>query len=1029
MTVPQAYEVSTEMKFPDRVRFTTTSDGTDDLVVGAAPTGFRKPYAAGVRQGDEIPYVIFNGARFARGLGTYDEELDAILRSDDEIGWDGSTDTVGRLELSGTSIVTVSAYGALLEDVANYGPEAIAAAETAEDAAGEAEDSATEAASAAALAQAAAALVGSIYASQAAGEAATTTGQSFLVAVDGEAVVYSRTVSGSDVAFVIATPLFIGAISGTADTRASVQSRTIPAATQMIHTTGFATAGDGGHGCYVRVSSAPTPTSSGFRTTDRFLPNGSTSSGNGGWWQLRPFQGNVNIKQFGAVSDTGTTYTAENDAAFADAFTYSRAMQFTASAASDPFGGVNVNVTNGHFTVATSGCIIPASYTTKGMGYNLVGQGHGNTVISFLPTTGSRVLFDNNALMLCNISGITFHSNSIKNKFWRCNATRAQQRFNFSGCWWTGQWGMGFLLYGSNNNSEYQFDLQCGVSGTMLNFLHTPGLSSDEDQHVNHIFTGFRFWPTGVPDGSWRYQGNLSGTTFTISSTDSDYSAHPKVGQRIVNHGLAETTTVRISDISGYDPGTRTGTFTVDTDCGVQTGNRWIGGFDAATFTGSISGTTLTVTAVSAGVLGPKTIMGGSTLISGRYAITEQLTSTESGGALGGTGTYELSESPGTIASTTLSCSGLYLNRWINMNRGGHIHMYACDASGLRSGRLFELRGNTHARGVCQFISDALRMELKSSMVATCYNEWPHGGVVFRNTDQSSQEGAYGEKLPNFETNFGDVQGAMVTFDGGEIIGAHRINWSSEAFFLQPRVEYRGVTFLSFDGDIFPHIVWHASGGANQRRPQILFDDACRGDVFTRPTTRWAATTAYTVGQQRYIGELVMTCKVAGTSGSTPPRTTGEVTDGTVTWTITTHPRNFRNGCSYPGIKANSPATIMRVGMFGGDLPGNAAGYLENRILVIAPYSLVEVARMSLPAGATGTAYPADFTMTAGASDVLCENNTTPASAGFDTGRETVLYRAGLDIQSRTIRLECGLVTDDPIPIITTNEARFEYSS
>lgn len=76
-----------------------------------------------------------------------------------------------------------------------------------------------------------------------------------------------------------------------------------------------------------------------------------------------------------------------------------------------------------------------------------------------------------------------------------------------------------------------------------------------------------------------------------------------------------------------------------------------------ATFTGSISGTTLTVTAVASGTLAPGQEVRGTGFASGNagYVIVQQLTTTAAGNALGSTGTYQLHATPGTIASSTMT--------------------------------------------------------------------------------------------------------------------------------------------------------------------------------------------------------------------------------------------------------------------------------------------------------------------------------------------------------------------------------------
>ena len=73
--------------------------------------------------------------------------------------------------------------------------------------------------------------------------------------------------------------------------------------------------------------------------------------------------------------------------------------------------------------------------------------------------------------------------------------------------------------------------------------------------------------------------------------------------------------------------------------------------------TASISSTTLTVTAVTSGYLMPGNLVTGTGLTNGTY-ISEQLTSTESNGEYGGTGTYELSQSGSTETGITVSSAG-----------------------------------------------------------------------------------------------------------------------------------------------------------------------------------------------------------------------------------------------------------------------------------------------------------------------------------------------------------------------------------
>jgi hypothetical protein len=74
--------------------------------------------------------------------------------------------------------------------------------------------------------------------------------------------------------------------------------------------------------------------------------------------------------------------------------------------------------------------------------------------------------------------------------------------------------------------------------------------------------------------------------------------------------------------------------------------------------TGSISGTTLTITAVASGTLAPGQIISGTSIITGTK-IVEQLTSTAVGGALGKTGTYTISNSH-TLGSRAITSTDVH---------------------------------------------------------------------------------------------------------------------------------------------------------------------------------------------------------------------------------------------------------------------------------------------------------------------------------------------------------------------------------
>ena len=119
-----------------------------------------------------------------------------------------------------------------------------------------------------------------------------------------------------------------GVTAALSNTPLGAASASVSTNSLTMTTTGYATAGDGGHGLYRRVAAQPSHMAR-FRSTDRYLPSGATDATNGGWWELVPANGEINILQFGAkgncvagtggaVSASGTAFTA-GSAAFTSA--------------------------------------------------------------------------------------------------------------------------------------------------------------------------------------------------------------------------------------------------------------------------------------------------------------------------------------------------------------------------------------------------------------------------------------------------------------------------------------------------------------------------------------------------------------------------------------------------------------------------------------------------------------------------------------------------------------------------------------
>lgn len=82
------------------------------------------------------------------------------------------------------------------------------------------------------------------------------------------------------------------------------------AAVNAIATSGYLAAGDGGHALYKRVAAQPAHKGR-LRSADRFLPDGTVSAANGGWWEIVDIE--LNARQFGAKADGGNDFNALQD--------------------------------------------------------------------------------------------------------------------------------------------------------------------------------------------------------------------------------------------------------------------------------------------------------------------------------------------------------------------------------------------------------------------------------------------------------------------------------------------------------------------------------------------------------------------------------------------------------------------------------------------------------------------------------------------------------------------------------------------
>jgi hypothetical protein len=449
--------------------------------------------------------------------------------------------------------------------------------------------------------------------------------------------------------------------------RGTAQAQTFAASYSLLNLTGYNVAGDGGHGLYRRVAAQPSHPAC-FRSADQIMPDGSTNPANGGWWELVPSGSEINVLQLGADPTGATSSDAAFQAAFKMFCTYRSVWTY-----GDPVSNIVIRVPAGKYLITQSESLIPSAYTTKTTGYCLKGADLNQTNIIFAPTSGSNVMFYNQAFLYCLVEGITFVGTGLAQTFYRADMTsNAQQAWTFRRCNWVGVWGKGFYLTGSNNNSEYTWE-DCRGGGQMFQFLYTPpatGTPAGSDQFLNFRFRECHFWfgnPVGGTAGT--FTGSITGNVLTVTA--------------VVSGTLATGQTVATPTTAGVF------------------GNTITGQQDRVVITGQLSGTT------------------------------------------GGVGTYSVINCIGSVPSTTLANLVNDANSLIDMATGGHVHFWGCDFSGLNSGTMFQLRGLAHAAGVCAFTSLQCRVELKSPNTAVLFSEWPQGIVKFDMLDLSSQYSAY----------------------------------------------------------------------------------------------------------------------------------------------------------------------------------------------------------------------------------------------------------------------------------------------
>lgn len=98
----------------------------------------------------------------------------------------------------------------------------------------------------------------------------------------------------------------------TFDYYSQAAAATVPVGVKSLRLMGYYTYGDAPQAHYYRVAAQPA-TANRIRTTDRFMPDGSTSAGNGGWWQM-VLDGLTDVRKYGVIPSFGDVTTLLNGA-------------------------------------------------------------------------------------------------------------------------------------------------------------------------------------------------------------------------------------------------------------------------------------------------------------------------------------------------------------------------------------------------------------------------------------------------------------------------------------------------------------------------------------------------------------------------------------------------------------------------------------------------------------------------------------------------------------------------------------------
>jgi hypothetical protein len=138
--------------------------------------------------------------------------------------------------------------------------------------------------------------------------------------VDGTAIladtITARDAAAASAAAAAANAAALGNQAYTFDSYAQAQAANVAVGIKSLRLMGYYAAGDAPTAQYFRVAAQPS-TLNRVRSTDRFMPDGSTNSTNGGWWQM-VLDELTDVRKYGVMpSQTATVQTTQLNGAIA----------------------------------------------------------------------------------------------------------------------------------------------------------------------------------------------------------------------------------------------------------------------------------------------------------------------------------------------------------------------------------------------------------------------------------------------------------------------------------------------------------------------------------------------------------------------------------------------------------------------------------------------------------------------------------------------------------------------------------------